>query len=70
MTNVTTKILLMFLIMGSLRAAIRIAKIRASRQWAFPGQAMAHVWSAVILTDRALHPAFIKRKSHGRQFGR
>jgi hypothetical protein len=70
MTNETTKILLMFLIMASLQAAIRISKIRASQQSAFLGRAMAHVWSAVILTDRALQPAFIKRESHGRQLGR
>jgi hypothetical protein len=70
MTNETTKALLMFLIMGSLQAAIHIAKIRASQQWAFLSGAMAHVWSAVILTDRALQPAFIKRKSRERQLGR
>jgi hypothetical protein len=41
MTNETTKVLLMFLIMGSLQAAIHISKIRASQQWAFLGRAMA-----------------------------
>jgi hypothetical protein len=70
MTNETTKVLLMFLIMGSLQAAIHISKIRAKQQWAFLSAAMAHVWSAVMLTDRALQPAFIKRRSHGRQLGR
>jgi len=70
MTNETMKVLLMFLIIGSLQAAIHISKIRASPQWAYLSRAMAHVWSAVILTDRALQPAFIKRKSHGRQIGR
>ena len=70
MTNETTKVLLMFLIIGSLQAAIPISKIRVSHRWAFLSRAMAHVWSAVILTNRALQPAFIRRKSHGRQFGR
>ncbi len=70
MTNETTKVLLMFLIIGSVQAAIHIAKIRASQQWTSLGQAIAHVWSVVTLTDRALQPASIKRKSHKRQFGR
>jgi hypothetical protein len=58
MTNEATKILLMFLIMGSLQAAIHISKIRVSQQWAFLCRAMAHVWSSVTLTDRTLRAAF------------
>jgi len=64
MTNEMMKAFLMILIIGGLQAAIHIPKIWASQQWAFLVRAMAHVRSAVALTDRALQPAFIKRKSH------
>jgi nitroreductase len=67
MTNETTKALLMILIIGGLLGAIYIPKIWASQQWTFLVRAMAHVRSAIVLTDRALQPAFIKRKSHKRQ---
>jgi hypothetical protein len=70
MTNETIKVLLMILIIGGLQAAIHIPKIWASQQWAFLIRAMAHVRSAIILTDRALQPAPIKRKSHKRQLPR
>jgi hypothetical protein len=63
MTNETMKALLMILIIGSVQAAIHIPKIWASQQWAFLVRAMAHVRSAIVLTDRALQSAFIKRKS-------
>jgi hypothetical protein len=67
MTNETIKALLMILIIGSLQAAIHIPKMWASRQWAFLVRAMAHVRSVIVPTDRALQPAFRKRKSHKRQ---
>jgi hypothetical protein len=70
MTNETTKVLLMSLIKGSHQVVIHISKIRASQHWALLSRAMAHVWSAVILTDRVLQPAIIKCKSHKRQLGR
>jgi hypothetical protein len=56
MTHETTKALLMILILGGLQAAIHIPKIWASQQWVFLVGAMAHVRSAVVLTDRALQP--------------
>jgi len=70
MTNETMKALLMILIIGGLQAAIHIPKIWASQQWAFLVRAMDHVRSAIVLTDRALQPAFIKHKSHKRQLAR
>ncbi len=70
MTNEMMKVLLMFLIIGSLEAAIHIPKFRASRRWAVLNRALAHVWSAAILVDRALQPASIKRKSHKHPLGR
>lgn len=69
MTNETIKVLLMILIIGGLQAAIHIPKIWPSRRWAFLPRAMAHVRSAIV-TDRALQPALIKRKSHKRQLSR
>jgi hypothetical protein len=65
MTNETMKALLMILIIGGLQAAIHMPKI--SQPWAFLVRAMAYVQSALILTDRALQPAFIKRQSDNRQ---
>jgi len=70
MTNETTKALLMILIIGGLQAAIHIPKIWASQQRALLARALAHLRSAMVLTDRALQPAFIKRKSHNRQISR
>ena len=70
MTNEMTKVLLMFLIIGGFQAAIHVPKIWASQQWAFLARAMVHVRSAIVLTDRALQPALIKRKSHKRQLSR
>jgi hypothetical protein len=67
MTNETMKALLMILIIGGLEAAIHIPKIWASQQWAILVRAMAHVRTVVVLTDRALQPALVKRKSHKRQ---
>jgi hypothetical protein len=58
---------LLILMIGGLLGAIHIPKIWASQQWAFLVRAMAQVRSAIVLTDRALQPAFIKHKSHKRQ---
>jgi len=70
MTNETMKALLMILIIGGLLAAIHMPKIWVSQPWAFLVRAVAHVRSAFALTDQALQPAFIKRKSHNRQLSR
>jgi nitroreductase len=70
MTNETTKILLLVLSMGGLLSAIHIPKLWASQPWAFLVRAMAAARSAIVLTDRALQPAFVKRKSHKRQLFR
>lgn len=67
MTHETTKALLMIMMIGGLLGALHIPKIWASQQWAFLVRAMAQVRSAIVLTDRALWPAFIKHKSHKRQ---
>jgi hypothetical protein len=67
MTNETMKALLMILIIGGLQAAIHIPKTWASQQWALLRRATAHLRSAIVLTDGALQPAFIRRKSHERQ---
>jgi hypothetical protein len=57
MTHETTKVLLMMLILGGLQAGIHSPKIWVSQQWALLVEAMAHVRSAVVLTDRALQPS-------------
>jgi len=66
MTNETIKVLLMFLIIGGIQAAIHIPTMWASHRAAV-GRAMADIRSAIILTDRPLQPALIRRQSHRRQ---
>jgi hypothetical protein len=58
------------MLIGGLLCAIHIPKVWASQQWAFLVRAMAQIRSAIILTDRALQPAFIKHKSHKGQLSR
>ena len=66
MTNETMKVLLMFLLIGGIQAAIHIPEMWAQHR-AFLGQAMARIRSATIFTDGALQPVLIRHKSHKRQ---
>jgi hypothetical protein len=67
MTNETMKVLLMFLIIGGIQAAIRIPEMLASQYWALLSGAMADIRATFILPDPAPQLALVKRKSYQRQ---